>query len=150
MKSARKTVLQSRMLINQYEPARPGRTRQYFICGGVLDTAFRSEDRFPLLLSLGVHGGRQGYLSWLAGLKNLKELHGSVHLGNPEVAMTLKQDEVEWMIEHWPNLQVLELLPHQDEAPAHVDVDGYAHVNWLLRRKPTLDLRRRWRSPNYP
>ncbi|KAG0291685.1 hypothetical protein BGZ96_004937 [Linnemannia gamsii] len=139
----------NRMAISQYKPKDPDTPRRRF-CGSLVDTSFRSQDRFPLLLSLGVHGGRQGYLSWLSGLKNLKELRGSVHLGNPEVAMTLKQGEVEWMVEHWPKLQVLELLPHQDEAPAHVDVDGYAHVNWLLRRKPTLDLRRRWKSPNYP
>ncbi|KAG0291684.1 hypothetical protein BGZ96_004936 [Linnemannia gamsii] len=83
----------------------------------------------------------------LVELENLKELRGSVHLGNPEVAMTLKQDEAEWMVENWPKLQVLELLPNQEEAPVRVDVDGYAHLNWLLKRRPTLDLRRSWESP---
>ncbi|KAF8944560.1 hypothetical protein BGZ47_004060 [Haplosporangium gracile] len=135
----------NRMHINQYEPEN---YRHGIVCGGVFDMSFRSNDRFPLLLSLGVHGGRRGYLDWLSGLRNLKELRGSVHLGNPEVAMTLKQDELEWMVEHWPRLQVLELLPYQDEVPVHVGVGGYEHLNWLLRRKPGLDLRRNWRSHN--
>ncbi|KAF8944561.1 hypothetical protein BGZ47_004061 [Haplosporangium gracile] len=135
----------NRMHINQYEPEN---YRHGIVCGGVFDMSFRSNDRFPLLLSLGVHGGRRGYLDWLSGLRNLKELRGSVHLGNPEVAMTLKQDELEWMVEHWPRLQVLELLPYQDEVPVHVGVGGYEHLNWLLRRKPGLDLRRNWPSRN--
>ncbi|KAF9102605.1 hypothetical protein BGX29_004407 [Mortierella sp. GBA35] len=57
---------------------------------------FRYSDRFPLLLSLDAHAsGRQGYLNWLSGLKNLKELRGSVHLGCPEVVMALRQKEAE-------------------------------------------------------
>ncbi|KAK3837802.1 MAG: hypothetical protein JOS17DRAFT_799627 [Linnemannia elongata] len=129
---------------NRYEPKEYVRA----VCGGRFDRSFRSKDRFPLLLSLGVHGGRCGYLNWLSGLKNLKELRGSVHLGNPEVAMTLKQAEVEWMIDHWPKLQVLELLPYQEETHFHVSVDGYEHLNWLMKQKPGLELRRSWRTDN--
>ncbi|KAG0065962.1 hypothetical protein BGZ89_007763 [Linnemannia elongata] len=136
-----------RMNINRYQPENFLRRN---CCGGTFDNSFRSQDRFPLLLSLGVHGGRHGYLNWLSGLKNLKELRGSVHLGNPEVAMTLKQAEVEWMVDHWPKLQVLELLPYQDEVPVHVSVDGYEHLNWLMRQKPGLDLRRSRRTANEP
>ncbi|KAG0376669.1 hypothetical protein BGX24_007388 [Mortierella sp. AD032] len=77
------------------------------------EESYRDPGRFSLQFSLGVHGstGRRGYLSWLAGLKKLKVLRGSVHLGNPEVAMTLKQAELEWMLVHWPKLKVLALLP---------------------------------------
>ncbi|KAK5808394.1 hypothetical protein F5H01DRAFT_416317 [Linnemannia elongata] len=136
-----------RMNINRYQPENFFRRN---CCGGTFDNSFRSQDRFPLLLSLGVHGGRHGYLNWLSGLKNLKELRGSVHLGNPEVAMTLKLAEVEWMVDHWPKLQVLELLPYQDEVPVHVSVDGYEHLNWLMRQKPGLDLRRSRQTANEP
>ncbi|KAG0209561.1 hypothetical protein BGX33_005456 [Mortierella sp. NVP41] len=106
---------------------------------------FRYSDRFPLLLSLDAHAsGRQGYLNWLSGLKNLKELRGSVHLGCPEVVMALRQKEAEWVVSHWPKLKVLELIPNQDEVPGHVD--GYPHVNWLLEQKPGVDLRSRYPS----
>ncbi|KAK3846570.1 MAG: hypothetical protein J3R72DRAFT_486826 [Linnemannia gamsii] len=143
------SVYFGRMNRNPYQPIDP--TNEWSQHFPTFDTSFRSPDRFPLLLSLGTHAsGRQGYLSWLSGIKNLKELRGSVHLGNPENAMTLKQPELEWMVENWPKLRVLELLPYQDEPPVHVNHGDYCHVNWVMKRKPGLDLRRRWRSPGSP
>ncbi|KAG0281263.1 hypothetical protein BGZ95_005405 [Linnemannia exigua] len=143
------SVYFGRMNRNPYQPIVPADEWSQLLA--TYDTSFRSPDRLPLLLSLGTHAsGRHGYLSWLSGLKNLKELRGSVHLGNPENAMTLKQPELEWMVENWPKLRVLELLPYQDEPPVLVDHEDYAHVNWVMKRKPGLDLRRRWRSPGPP
>ncbi|KAF9126966.1 hypothetical protein BGW39_006208 [Mortierella sp. 14UC] len=140
------SVYFGRMNRNPYQP--PDLTDELSLHFPTFDTSFRSPDRFPLLLSLDVHAsGRRGYLSWLSRLRNLKELRGSIHLGNPENAMTLKQPELEWMVEHWPKLRVLELLPYQIEPPVHIDNEDYPHVNWIMRRKPGLDLRRRWRSP---
>ncbi|KAF9902689.1 hypothetical protein EC991_004612 [Linnemannia zychae] len=139
------SVYFGRMSRNPYQPSDQNVESPVHI--PTLDTSFRSPDRLPLLLSLGVHAsGRCGYLSWLSGLKNLKELRGSVHLGNPENAMTLRQPELEWMVEHWPKLRVLELLPYQVVPPVRIDNEDYAHVDWLLKRKPGLDLRRRWQS----
>ncbi|KAF9121204.1 hypothetical protein BGW39_010765 [Mortierella sp. 14UC] len=115
------------------------------------DEWYRDPGRFPLLFSLGVHAnGRRGYLSWLAGLKHLRALRGSVHLGNPEVAMTLQRPELEWMLAHWPKLKVLTLLPppvHDFEEPYDEIpflMDDYPQVEWLIEQRPGIDLHREW------
>ncbi|KAG0290611.1 hypothetical protein BGZ97_006133 [Linnemannia gamsii] len=71
---------------------------------------------FPGLLSLGdKSSGRPGYLSWLSGLTNLRELRGHVQATTSETSRTPGQRELEWMMEHWPSLKVIELLPAFDE-----------------------------------
>lgn len=73
---------------------------------------YTHDKSFPGLLSLGDETiGRPGYLGWLSGLKKLKKLRGHVQVTTTESHRTVGQREMEWMSDHWPRLQVIELVP---------------------------------------
>ncbi|KAF9116788.1 hypothetical protein BGW39_002576 [Mortierella sp. 14UC] len=94
---------------------------------------------FPALLSLGdPSASRPGYLHLLGGLKQLKELKGSVHGGTKETSFTMGQAEVEWIAE---NLLSLERADFCNRC-AVVDrkTGGFEWFCWLKERKPQLVL----------
>lgn len=72
---------------------------------------------FPGLLSLGdVETSRLGYLSYLSGLSKSRELRGHDQATTSETSKTFGK-EVEWMMEHWPQLKVVELLSAESSTP---------------------------------
>ncbi|KAK3846518.1 MAG: hypothetical protein J3R72DRAFT_433976 [Linnemannia gamsii] len=98
----------------------------------------------PALLTLGdgaLH--RPGFLSLLANLSNLRELRGAVRADTPEALATMGQNEVEFMVAHWPSLDLLEFLP-----TGHESKDVYSpaemippHLTWLQKYRPGIRLR---------
>ncbi|KAF9127108.1 hypothetical protein BG015_004597 [Linnemannia schmuckeri] len=99
---------------------------------------------FPGLLSLGDESlGRRGYLSWLSGLTKLRELRGHVQATTSETSKTVGQKELEWMLEHWPRLKVIELLPalrdRHGKPRSLFPVDlSPPHIVWLQKQRPDL------------
>ncbi|KAF9920605.1 hypothetical protein FBU30_009544 [Linnemannia zychae] len=95
---------------------------------------------FPQLLTLGNKTKeRVGYLNYLYRLKNLRELRGSFNVFSEEISATFGQPEVEWIAQHWPQLEIIELIPPQPKKPKRVN--GKPHINWLIKRLPKLDVR---------
>ncbi|KAF9102606.1 hypothetical protein BGX29_004408 [Mortierella sp. GBA35] len=99
----------------------------------------RHQAAFPQLFSLGnTKTRRRGYLSWLAGLTQLKELRGSVHMVSPEIAATLGKKEILWMIAHWPDLRVIELVEYLAKVPTRSK--EYPQLNLFMKRLPGIDI----------
>ncbi|KAF9902021.1 hypothetical protein EC991_005404 [Linnemannia zychae] len=103
---------------------------------------------FPGLLSLGDEStGRQGYLSWLDGLTKLRELRGHVQVTTSETLQTVGQREAKWMLEHWPKLEVIELLPAvkaiqtKSRRPLSSDKKPL-HVVWFQQQSPSVHVRK--------
>ncbi|KAF9154135.1 hypothetical protein BG015_001769 [Linnemannia schmuckeri] len=87
---------------------------------------------FPFMLSLGgVSKAQPGYLSLFKGWKKLKALHGSVSLHTEEACLTIGQDEMEWMVENWPQLQ------HEGFGPWIHEPKRKCYV-WLLKHHDGL------------
>ena len=106
-----------------------------------IEDDMRDKASFPQLMTLGDEAtDRVGYLNYLYRLKNLRELRGSVHLVSEEVEATFGQREVEWVAQHWPRLKVIELIPYQAAKPKRIK--GNAHLNWLMKHLPGIDIRR--------
>ncbi|KAK3837748.1 MAG: hypothetical protein JOS17DRAFT_799585 [Linnemannia elongata] len=75
----------------------------------------------PGLLTLGDGAHRQpGFLSLLSNLTHLRVLRGAVRADTPESMVTMGQNEVEWMVEHWPSLDLVEFLAtgHENKVVA--------------------------------
>ncbi|KAF9146080.1 hypothetical protein BGX30_004360 [Mortierella sp. GBA39] len=86
--------------------------------------------------------GRPGFLGLFSGLKNLKELVGSVSAYTRETRLALGQAEMEWMVKQWPKLERIELEPpghpkfkEQGDCGSRFD-DGRLH--WLKSKRPKL------------
>ncbi|KAH7041661.1 hypothetical protein BKA57DRAFT_472400 [Linnemannia elongata] len=106
-----------------------------------IENDMRDKAAFPQLLTLGNEAtDRVGYLNYLCRLKNLRELRGSVHLVSEEIEETFRQREVEWVVRHWPRLKVIELIQYQAAKPKRIK--GNAHLNWLMKHLPEIDIRR--------
>ncbi|KAF9122332.1 hypothetical protein BGW39_009809, partial [Mortierella sp. 14UC] len=107
---------------------------------------------FPALLSLGDESiGRRGYLSYLGGLTKLRELRGHVQATTSETSKTFGQREVEWILEHWPNLKVIELLPalrdRQGEPRRLLPMNlSPPHIVWLQQQRPDLCITQQQRT----
>jgi hypothetical protein len=106
--------------------------------------AMGADASFPGLLSLGDETtGRPGYLSWLGGLTKLKQLRGHVQTTTTETTKTVGQRELEWMVQHWPQLEVVELLPALEDrrgGKRHllpVDLSP-PHIVWLQHHRPDI------------
>ncbi|KAF9128467.1 hypothetical protein BGW39_005033 [Mortierella sp. 14UC] len=82
--------------------------------------------------------GKRGFLSLLAGLKKLRVLQGSFRAGTVETIETFGQRETEWMVENWPALEKIELLPERYESLEMFKMPK--HVAWLHQRRPELKL----------
>ncbi|KAF9084427.1 hypothetical protein BGX23_010521 [Mortierella sp. AD031] len=89
--------------------------------------AKRADASFPGLLSLGDPViDRRGYLEWLSKLAKLRELR-----------------ELEWILAHWPKLEVIELLPALKDGQGKmrrlfpVDMSP-PHTVWLQQQRPGL------------
>ncbi|KAF9101797.1 hypothetical protein BGX27_011329 [Mortierella sp. AM989] len=82
--------------------------------------------------------GATGCLSMLAGLTELRELRGSVRGDTSEMSRRMGQQEVEWMAEHRPSLEVAEFL--QDDYGKILDFEVPAHLKWLQEQRPRLRL----------
>ncbi|KAG0307445.1 hypothetical protein BGZ97_000388 [Linnemannia gamsii] len=111
--------------------------------------ANNADASFPGLLSLGNgdSGGRArpGFLTWLGGLKHLRELRGHVQATTTETIWTVGQKEMEWMLEHWPALKVIELLPAlkdrhaqpRDLLPVNMSLP---HILWFQEQRPDIEI----------
>ncbi|KAF9137264.1 hypothetical protein BGX30_010406 [Mortierella sp. GBA39] len=76
-----------------------------------LDTS-ATDASFPGLLSLGDEAtGRLGYLTYLGGLIKLRDLREHVQATTTETSWTVGRKELELMLDLWPCLRVIELLP---------------------------------------
>ncbi|KAF9409149.1 hypothetical protein BGZ76_005729 [Entomortierella beljakovae] len=82
--------------------------------------------------------GAAGCLSMLEGLTELRELRGSVRVDVAKVSNSMGQQEVEWMLKHWPNLRLAEFLP--DNYDSIVGFEMPEHLKWLKDQKPGLRL----------
>ncbi|KAF9131308.1 hypothetical protein BGW39_001983 [Mortierella sp. 14UC] len=90
----------------------------------------------PGLLTLGsTEMNQPGFLKKLVGLKRLKAFRGSVWAFTDESKMMLRQEEVEWMVAEWPELELIDFLGH---AGNRVVVP--APLQWLTQAKPLLKL----------
>ncbi|KAF9345393.1 hypothetical protein BGX26_003169 [Mortierella sp. AD094] len=97
------------------------------------------EVSLPRLLTLeDDESGAMGCLSMLAGLTDLRELRGSVRADTSEVSKRMGKQEVKWMAEHWPVLEVAEFLP--DGYAKTPDFEVPEHLQWLQEQKPKLRL----------
>ncbi|KAK3846579.1 MAG: hypothetical protein J3R72DRAFT_434144 [Linnemannia gamsii] len=106
-----------------------------------IEDDMRDKAAFPQLMTLlNQETGQVGYLNYLCRLKNLRELRGSVHLVSEEIEATFRQREVEWVVRHWPRLKVIELIPYQPAKPKRIK--GNAHLNYLMKYLPGIDIRR--------
>ncbi|KAK3836885.1 MAG: hypothetical protein J3R72DRAFT_449992 [Linnemannia gamsii] len=110
--------------------------------------ASNADATFPGLLSLGDEStGRAGYLNWLAGLTKLRELRGHVQATTSETLRTVGQRELEWMLRHWPKLEVEELLPAvktiQSKPRRPLPGDKIPpHIVWFQQQRPDIHIRK--------
>ncbi|KAG0064203.1 hypothetical protein BGZ89_009298 [Linnemannia elongata] len=109
-------------------------------------SAQNADASFPGLLSLGDETiGRPGYLSWLGGLTKLRELRGCVQATTTETSKTMGQKELEWMLEHWPKLEVVELLPalkdHRGVKRHLLPMDlSPPHILWFQQHRSDIQI----------
>ncbi|KAF8944563.1 hypothetical protein BGZ47_004063 [Haplosporangium gracile] len=102
---------------------------------------------FPRLLILDDKAiNKRGYLTMLKGLKELRELRGSVRLDAMDWSLdssaTVGQAEVEWMASNWRHLRLATFLPdNHDKSPA---IDAPEHLRWLQTQLPDLRLSRQF------
>ncbi|KAG0374124.1 hypothetical protein BGX24_010813 [Mortierella sp. AD032] len=97
-----------------------------------------SDTTMTCMLSLGGPGGRSGFLSSLADLTNLRVLLGSFYHKNQEMKNMLGKDEVDWILENWPHLEMIEFFSSRDRIHA-----SYPHIDALKRQRPNLQLFRK-------
>ncbi|KAK3838953.1 MAG: hypothetical protein J3R72DRAFT_448273 [Linnemannia gamsii] len=101
---------------------------------------------FPGLLSLGCYStNRPGFLNYLSGLKNLRELRGHVQATTIETCNTVGVRELQWMLEHWPQLRVIELLPSFDlvgDGGCGGMMHGL-HIEWLQKQRPDICIKKK-------
>ncbi|KAF9150316.1 hypothetical protein BG015_007887 [Linnemannia schmuckeri] len=125
---------------DEFEGMQYGKRDQKFL------SALSADASFPGLLSLGDETtGRPGYLSWLSGWKKLRELRGHVQATTTETSKTLGRKELEWMLEHWPKLEVIELLPALKD---HRGVKRHLlpmslsspHIVWFRQHRPDIHI----------
>ncbi|KAK3807992.1 MAG: hypothetical protein JOS17DRAFT_766515 [Linnemannia elongata] len=108
--------------------------------------AQNADASFPGLLSLGDETtGRPGYLSWLGRLTKLRELRGSVQATTTETSKTIGRKELEWMLEHWPKLEVVELLPalkdHRGVKRHLLPMDlSPPHIVWFRQHRSDIQI----------
>ncbi|KAK3846519.1 MAG: hypothetical protein J3R72DRAFT_433979 [Linnemannia gamsii] len=94
---------------------------------------------FPGLLSLGdPTTSRPGFLHLLGGLKNLKELKGSVHGGTKETVMTMGQREMEWVVENLVSLERADFCNRH--AMVETGTGEFPWFLWLKDKRPKLKL----------
>ncbi|KAH7041677.1 hypothetical protein BKA57DRAFT_472445 [Linnemannia elongata] len=102
---------------------------------------------FPRMLILENNSiNKRGYLKMLEGLKELRELRGSVRLDaidwSLDSSATVGQAEVEWMAHNWRHLRLATFLPdNHDKVPV---IDVPEHLQWLQTKLPDLRLSRQF------
>ncbi|KAG0279327.1 hypothetical protein BGZ95_001576 [Linnemannia exigua] len=84
--------------------------------------------------------GKKGFLSLLKGLKKLRVIQGCFQARTMEAMETFGQREVEWIVDNWPALEMIELLPKRYKLVAGFEIPE--HVQWLHEKKPKLNLAR--------
>ncbi|KAK3846568.1 MAG: hypothetical protein J3R72DRAFT_242946 [Linnemannia gamsii] len=104
---------------------------------------------FPRLLILENKAtDRRGYLTMLAGLRELRELRGSVRLDamewSSDPSAVVGQAEVEWMAKQWTQLKLVTLLPDNHDMIPTIEVPP--HLKWLQAQLPNLRLSRHFRA----
>ncbi|KAG0262473.1 hypothetical protein BGZ95_004018 [Linnemannia exigua] len=110
--------------------------------------ASNADATFPGLLSLGDECTRRaGYLNCLAGLTKLRELRGHVQVTTSETLRTVGLRELEWMLEHWPKLEVAELVPVvktiQSKPRRPLPGDKLPpHIVWLQQQRPDIHIKK--------
>ncbi|KAG0272344.1 hypothetical protein BGZ95_011913 [Linnemannia exigua] len=101
-------------------------------------SAHYSETAMTCMLSLGSLDGPSGFLNSLAGLKNLRVLLGSFFLKNPETSNMLDKDEVKWILDNWPHLEVIEFFSFRDRIHT-----SHKHINDMKVQRPNLQFFRK-------
>lgn len=56
--------------------------------------------------------GRLGWLQLLGGLRNLEELYGSFNLDAMLEGFKFRQEEADWVVEHWLKLRYIEFYKY--------------------------------------
>ncbi|KAF9905290.1 hypothetical protein EC991_001838 [Linnemannia zychae] len=123
--------------------------------------AFDSRDKeldytcttIPAFLTLGDRADhRPGFLPLLANLSNLRELRGSVRADTSESMTTMGQKEIEFMVEHWPRLELVEFLPtgreNKDFGLMEEEVIP-PHLAWLKKQRPGIRLSLKPEAPSF-
>ncbi|KAG0295771.1 hypothetical protein BGZ96_011006 [Linnemannia gamsii] len=107
----------------------------------------------PGLLTLGDGSyHRPGFLSLLGNLTRLRELRGAVRADTPKSIVTMGQNEIEWMIDHWPSLDLVEFLPtdHENKAIASsTEEEILPHLRWLQHHRPGIRLSLKAEAPSF-
>ncbi|KAG0059751.1 hypothetical protein BGZ89_000155 [Linnemannia elongata] len=107
----------------------------------------------PGLLTLGDSAHHQpGFLPLLSSLTHLRELRGAVRADTPESMATMGQKEVEWMVEHWPSLDLVEFLPtgHENKVTSSEEEEMIPpHLRWLQKHRPGIRLSLRAETPSF-
>ncbi|KAK3837799.1 MAG: hypothetical protein JOS17DRAFT_731881 [Linnemannia elongata] len=104
---------------------------------------------FPRMLILEDKAiNKRGYLMMLGGLKELRELRGSVRLDAMDWSLDssamVGQAEVEWMAYNWRHLRLATFLPdNHDKAPT---IEVPEHLRWLQTKLPDLRLSRQFEA----
>ncbi|KAG0361389.1 hypothetical protein BC939DRAFT_476099 [Gamsiella multidivaricata] len=108
--------------------------------GTVQRWAYRYQDvSLPRLLALeDLKEGKRGYMSCLAGLKELRELRGSVYANTIEAKAALGQREMEWIVQHWPKIELVEFMSPGHEKNADQEIPE--HLEWLQQQRPRMRL----------
>lgn len=107
----------------------------------------------PGLLTLGDGAHRQpGFLSLLSNLTHLRVLRGAVRADTPESMVTMGQNEVEWMVEHWPSLDLVEFLAtgHENKVVSSKEEEIIPpHLRWLQKHRPGIRLSLKAEAPSF-
>lgn len=97
----------------------------------------------PGLLTLGDGShSRPGFLS----------LRGAVRADTPGSMLIMGQNEIEWMVDHWPLLDLVEFLPTGHENKAIVSSTEEAippHLRWLQHHRPGIRLSLKAEVPSF-
>ncbi|KAG0205032.1 hypothetical protein BGX33_008148 [Mortierella sp. NVP41] len=114
--------------------------------GNVSDIAFESRV-FPGLLVLEDKAtDRRGYLGMLEGLKQLRELRGSVRVDvvDQDPSAMMGEREAEWIVNNWKQLRLATFLQDNHDKTPRLDVP--AHLQWLQKQVPELRLSRQFET----
>ncbi|KAG0379791.1 hypothetical protein BGX24_011650 [Mortierella sp. AD032] len=102
---------------------------------------------FPGLFSLGdITTGEPGFLSLLKDLKRLTTFRGSLSWYHSREGEPRGQKEMEWLVEHWPQLKIYEIIDYF--CVDTVDCQGsymkwlqnQPYIKWLQKQMPQLEL----------
>ncbi|KAF9081641.1 hypothetical protein BGX23_000621 [Mortierella sp. AD031] len=100
---------------------------------------------FPGLLTLGdgMMSSRRGWLDCLAGLSKLEVLSGSFNVRTGPDTCVIGQTEAEWIVSHWPKLQVAHFIFEGEDKydGSEADKNFPPSMVWLKQQLPNLSIK---------